>query len=98
MSAPSLHVIMMSGNLIGHHGVINDHVAITSPVAVAGHCTIERYSFLVVNSTIRDQTVVAEGTLVGAGAVILEHTKPWHMFKAMPTEPAAIRSDQLRSI
>jgi sugar O-acyltransferase (sialic acid O-acetyltransferase NeuD family) len=91
-------VVMWSGNHIGHHSVIKDHVTITSHVVVSGHCTIESYCFFGVNSTIRDETVVAEGTLVGAGALILRDTKEWEVYKAAPTEPAAIRSDRLRSI
>ena len=91
-------VVMWSGNHIGHHSVVKDHVTITSHVVVSGHCTIEEYCFLGVNATIRDETVVAKGTLVGAGAVILRDTKQWEVYKASPTEPAAVRSDQLRSI
>lgn len=91
-------VVMMSGNHIGHHSVIKDHVTITGHVVVSGRCTIEPYCFLGVNSTIRDHTVVAEGTLVGAGAVILQDTKEWHMYKAVATDAATIRSDRLRSI
>lgn len=91
-------VVMLSGNHIGHHSVVKDHVTIAGHAVVAGHCTIEPYCFLGVNSTIRDQTVVAEGTLVGAGAVILQDTQAWHMYKAVATEAAAIRSDQVRHI
>lgn len=92
------NVVMWSGNHIGHHSVVKDHVTITSHVVVSGRCTIESFCFLGVNATIRDETVVAKGTLVGAGAVILRDTKEWEVYKAMPTGPAAIRSDQLRSI
>jgi sugar O-acyltransferase (sialic acid O-acetyltransferase NeuD family) len=91
-------VVMMSGNHIGHHSVIKDHVTITGHVVVSGRCTIEPYCFLGVNSTIRDQIVLAEGTLVGAGAVILQNTKEWQMYKAVATDAAGIRSDRLRSI
>jgi sugar O-acyltransferase (sialic acid O-acetyltransferase NeuD family) len=91
-------VVLWSGNHIGHHSVIKDHITITSHVVVSGHCTIEPYCFLGVNATIRDETVLAQGTLVGAGAVILGDTKEWGLYKAIPTESAAIRSDQLRSI
>jgi sugar O-acyltransferase (sialic acid O-acetyltransferase NeuD family) len=91
-------VVLWSGNHIGHHSVIKDHVTITSHVVVSGHCTIEPYCFLGVNSTIRDETVLAQGTLVGAGTVILRDTKEWEVYKAIPSEPAGIRSDELRSI
>ena len=73
-------------------------MTITSHVVVSGHRTIEEYCFLGINAAIRDETVVAKGTLVRAGAVILRDTKQWEVYKATPTEPAAVRSDQLRSI
>lgn len=92
------NVVLMTGNHIGHHTVIKDHVTITSHVAVGGKCTIERYCFFGLNSTIREESVLAEGTLVGAGAVIMRDTKEWELYKALPTVPAAIRSDQLRSL
>ena len=60
------NVIMWAGNHIGHHGVIRDHVFITSHVVLSGHCDIKEYCWLGVNSTIRDFTVLAEGTMLGA--------------------------------
>ena len=43
------NVILWSGNHIGHHSVIKDHVFFTSHVVLSGHCTIESYSILGVN-------------------------------------------------
>ena len=90
--------VLWSGNHIGHHSVIKDHVFITSHVVVCGCCTIESFSFLGVNSTIRDETVVARETLVGAGALVLRDTKEYEIYKAEGTRPAAVRSNQLRSL
>ena len=91
-------VVMWSGNHIGHHTVIKDHVMVTSHVVISGACTIEPYCFFGVNSTVRDETVVARETLVGAGAVILRDTKEFEIYKAQGTKPAKVRSDRLRSI
>ncbi len=91
-------VVMWSGNHIGHHTVIGDHVMITSHVVISGCCTIEPYSFFGVNATIRDETVVARETLVGAGVVILKDTEPFSVFKHPGAEPAGFRSDEIRSI
>jgi acetyltransferase-like isoleucine patch superfamily enzyme len=57
---------MWAGNHVGHHGTVRDHVFITSHVVVSGHCDIKNYCWLGVNSTIRDFTVLAEGTMLGA--------------------------------
>lgn len=91
-------VVMWSGNHIGHHTTIKDHVMVTSHVVISGACMIEPYCFFGVNATVRDETVVARETLVGAGAVILRDTKEFEIYKAEGTKPAKVRSDRLRSI
>ena len=91
-------VILWSGNHIGHHSVIEDHVMVTSQVVISGGCTIEPYCFLGVNATIRDETVIGRETLVGAGVTILHDTQPYSVYKATDAEPEEYRSDQIRSI
>jgi len=91
-------VVMWSGNHIGHHSVIKDHVMITSHVVISGCCTIEPYCFFGVNATIRDETVIARETLVGMGVTILKDTKEFEVYKAMATQPASFRSDEIRSL
>lgn len=91
-------VVMWSGNHIGHHTTIGNHVMITSQVVISGCCTIEDFTFFGVNATIRDETVVANDTLVGMGAVIAKDTQPFEVYRPVGTEPARIRSDRLRSL
>jgi sugar O-acyltransferase (sialic acid O-acetyltransferase NeuD family) len=91
-------VVVMGGSHIGHHSVIKDHVTVTCHAVVCGRCTIESYCVVGANATIRDHIVLAEGTLVGAGTVILNDTDEWQMYKALPNSPAAIRSDLVRKI
>ena len=92
------NVVLWSGNHIGHHSIIKDHVFITSQVVISGACTIEEFCFLGVNSTIRDETVVARETLVGAGALILADTKEFEVYKAQGTVAAKVKSNQVYSI
>ena len=92
------NVVMWSGNHIGHHSKIKDHVFITSHVVISGSCVIEPYCFLGVNCTIRDETIVARETLVGAGALILRDTQEFEIYKAEGTQPAKVRSNRIRSI
>lgn len=92
------NVIMWSGNHIGHHSVIKDHVMITSHVVISGCCTIEPYCFLGVNATVRDETLIARETLVGMGVTILKDTREFEVYKAQDSKPAGIRSDQIRSL
>lgn len=92
------NVVMWSGNHIGHHSLIKDHIFISSHVVICGCCTIEPFCFFGVNSTVRDETVVARETLVGAGALIMRDTKEFEVYIGKATEPAGIRSDQIGSI
>jgi len=84
------NVVLWSGNHIGHHGVIEDHVMFTSHVVMSGHCKIEKYSTLGVNSTIRDGVTIAMGTFVAMGACIIKNTEPWSMYKGNP----AVKSER----
>jgi sugar O-acyltransferase (sialic acid O-acetyltransferase NeuD family) len=84
------NVVLWSGNHIGHHGIIEDHVMFTSHVVMSGHCKIEKYSILGVNSTIRDGINIGEGTFVAMGACIVKDTEPWSMYKGNP----AVKADK----
>ena len=92
------NVVLWSGNHIGHGTVIKDHVMVTSHVVISGCCIIEEYSFLGVNATVRDETVIARDTLVGMGVTILKDTKEFEVYKAGGTQPAGFRSDEIRSL
>jgi sugar O-acyltransferase (sialic acid O-acetyltransferase NeuD family) len=92
------NIVMWSGNHIGHHTCIKDHVMITSHVVISGCCTIEPYCFFGVNATVRDETTVARETLVGMGVMIMKDTKEFEVYKASGPQPADFRSDQIRSL
>lgn len=92
------NVVMWSGNHIGHHSVIKDHVMITSHVVISGACTIGDYSFFGVNATVREETIIAHDTLVGMSVAILKDTNEFEVYKATPAQPAGFRSDQLKSL
>jgi sugar O-acyltransferase (sialic acid O-acetyltransferase NeuD family) len=84
------NVILWSGNHIGHHGTIKDHVMFTSHVVLSGHCIVENYCTFGVNSTIRDGLTIAEGTFVAMGASIIRNTEAWGMYKGNP----AVKSEK----
>jgi sugar O-acyltransferase (sialic acid O-acetyltransferase NeuD family) len=84
------NVILWSGNHIGHHGLIKDHVMFTSHVVLSGHCIVENYCTLGVNSTIRDGVTLREGTFVAMGACIIRNTEAWGMYKGNP----AVKSEK----
>jgi sugar O-acyltransferase (sialic acid O-acetyltransferase NeuD family) len=80
------NVVLWSGNHIGHHGIINDHVFFTSHVVMSGHCNIGSYSFFGVNSTLRDGSIIAPGTLVGMSASITKNTQEWGIYIGNPAK------------
>lgn len=80
------NVVMWSGNHIGHHSIIKDHVFFTSHVVMSGHCEIEPYCFFGVNSTIRDYTHIAQGTLVGMASAITKETEEWGIYIGNPAK------------
>lgn len=89
------NVMLWSGNHIGHHSVIKDHVSFTSHVVLSGHCVVEAFSFFGVNSTIRDGIHIAEGSLVGMAAAVTANTEPWGVYKGNPAKKGETLSKDL---
>ena len=86
------NVVLWSGNHIGHHSTICDHVMFTSHVVLSGHCTVESYCFLGVNATIRDGLHLGEGTLVAMGACVGRDTEPWSVYQGNPARKRDVSS------
>ena len=81
------NVVLWSGNHIGHHGEIKDHVFFTSHVVMSGHCIIESYCFFGVNATIRDYSHLKQGTLLAMGASLVnQETKEWAVYVGNPAK------------
>jgi sugar O-acyltransferase (sialic acid O-acetyltransferase NeuD family) len=89
------NVVLWSGNHIGHHGAIKDHVFFTSHVVLSGRCTVEPFCFFGVNATIRDGLTIGEGTLVGMGACVMKDTEPWGVYTGVPARIGPVPSDEL---
>lgn len=89
------NVVLWSGNHIGHHGTIRDHVLFTSHVVLSGHCLVESYCFFGVNATIRDGVRIAEGSLVAMAATITKDTEPWGVYKGSPAKKGDVLSKDL---
>jgi sugar O-acyltransferase (sialic acid O-acetyltransferase NeuD family) len=78
------NVVLWSGNHIGHHSIIHDHVMFTSHVVLSGHCVVEPYCVFGVNSTIRDGLTIAQGSFIAMGASIIKPTEAWGIYKGNP--------------
>jgi sugar O-acyltransferase (sialic acid O-acetyltransferase NeuD family) len=90
------NVVFWSGNHIGHHSVVEDHVMLTSHVVVSGHCRIGAFAYLGVNSTVRDGLQLAEGTLVGMATAIERDTEPWSVYQGNPAIKRKASSKDLK--
>lgn len=90
------NVVLWSGNHIGHHGRIHDHVTMTSHVVMSGHCEIGKYAFLGVNATLRDGISIGEGTFVAMAAAIMKSTEPWSVYKGNPATKLEMQSTDLK--
>jgi len=90
--------VLWSGNHIGHHTIIGDHVFITSQVVISGCCNIKNNTFFGVNSTVRDETIVNEYTLVGMGALITKDTEPYSVWFGSKSQKKDISSIEIDSI
>lgn len=80
------NVVLWSGNHIGHHSEIKDHVTFTSHVVMSGHCTIGENCFLGVNATLRDGIFLEKGTLVAMAAAITKNTEEWSVYIGNPAK------------
>ena len=89
------NVVLWSGNHVGHHTVLLDHIHVTSHVVLAGRCVVSPHCFLGVNATVRDGLRLAEGSLIGMGAVVTRDTEPWGVYKGNPARKGDVSSAEL---
>lgn len=89
------NVVLWSGNHIGHHSVIKDHVSFTSHVVLSGHCVVEPFSFFGVNATIRDRVHIGEGSLIAMAAAVIGDTEAWGVYKGNPAKKGEKLSSDL---
>lgn len=89
------NAVLWSGNHIGHHSVIKDHVSFTSHVVLSGHCIVDPYCFFGVNATIRDGVHIGEGSLIAMSASVIRDTEPWGVYKGNPAKKGEVSSQDI---
>jgi sugar O-acyltransferase (sialic acid O-acetyltransferase NeuD family) len=80
------NVTLWSGNHIGHHGKIEDHVYFTSHAVLSGHCHVKERAWVGVNATIRDGVTIGEGCLVAMGSLITKSTEDGSFYMGSPAK------------
>ena len=78
--------ILWSGNHIGHHSIIEDHVFIASQVVISGMCFIKKYSYLGINSSIKDYTTISENTVIGMHSCVTKNTESYNIYIGCPAK------------
>lgn len=89
------NVVLWSGNHLGHHSRVRDHVFFTSEVTMSGFCDVGAYSFLGVNAALRDGLTLAEGTFVAMGACVTRDTAAWTAYAGNPARSLGKRSTEI---
>ena len=89
------NVVMWSGNHIGHHSVVEDHVFFTSHVVMSGHCHIGERAWLGVNATLRDGLEIGEGTLIAMGSLITKNTETDSFYMGAPAKLQTRKSHEV---
>ena len=89
------NVVLWSGNHIGHHGIVRDHVLFTSQVVLSGHCTVESFCFFGVNAAIRDGLKIAEGSFIAMASSVITDTEAWGVYKGSPAKKSGVLSSDL---
>jgi len=92
------NVTLWSGNHIGHHSRIENHVFLASHVVVSGGVEIGEQSFIGVNATLRDHITVGARSVIGAGVLLLSSTEMDSLYIGSRTERSDRSSSKLKKI
>jgi len=90
------NVMIWSGNHIGHHSSIENHVALTSHSVISGNCTIRPLCFIGINSSIKNGVTLAEGTYITMSTSVTADTDPWSVYRGNPAQKLKIPSTRMR--
>ena len=71
---------------LSHHVRIGDHAFIGAGACFGGLAVADDRCFVGLNATIRDGVRLAEGCVVGAGAVVVADTKPNGLYVGVPAQ------------
>jgi sugar O-acyltransferase (sialic acid O-acetyltransferase NeuD family) len=92
------NVTLWSGNHIGHHSTIEDHVFIASHAVISGGVTVGESSFVGVNATIRDHVTIGPHCVIGSGALILQDAEAEGVYMGTASERSRVPSTRLRGL
>lgn len=91
-------VTLWSGNHVGHHSSIADHVFIASHVVISGGVAIGEQCFIGVNATLRDHISIGPRCVIGAGVLILADAPADGVYLGTAAERSKVPSNRLRGL
>lgn len=80
------NTIINTGAIVEHENIIEDNVHIGPGAAVAGRVRVKRGAFLGIRSTVKEYLTIGEGSIVGAGAVVLEDISDYAVAVGVPAK------------
>ena len=80
------NTIVRSSVHLSHHVQIGDHAFIGAGACFGGLAVVEDRCFVGLNATIRDGVRLAEGCLIGAGAVVVKDTEANGVYVGSPAK------------
>ena len=72
---------------LGHNFVIGSGNTVSAGCTVAGCCTINDSCYIGIGATVIDHLIIANDTLIGAGAVVIRDTEPCTKYVGNPAKP-----------
>jgi sugar O-acyltransferase (sialic acid O-acetyltransferase NeuD family) len=92
------NVVLWSGNHIGHHSRIRDHVFVSSHVVVSGSVDIGENSFLGVNSTLVNDITVGRDTWLGPNVTLTRDAPAGSVYRPARSERRDVSSYELLGV
>lgn len=81
----------LSGAVINHNVIIDDHVTVTSGVVLAGDVHVEADCYLGQSSVVRELVRIGKGSLLGMGCVVLRNVAPHSVMVGNPARRLGAR-------
>jgi sugar O-acyltransferase (sialic acid O-acetyltransferase NeuD family) len=90
------NVTLWSGNHIGHHSVLHDHIFISSHVVVSGHCEVRSNTFIGVNAALHNNVIVERKNIIASGAIIAHNTSEGDVWVPEKSKLLATKSTEIK--
>lgn len=88
------NVVLWSGNHIGHHTTLADHIFVSSHVVISGKCVLGANGVYGVNATVGNDVTIGDDCMIGAGALVTRDVPANTLVKGVKGEAARVTPRQ----